>query len=314
VKNSHASRSPLCLVALGGAVLWLSACGDRHVILQGTSQNENGIFVTDGFSTNHNGSYVSAATDINVQARSGMGEVAGFTTYRPVTVVQTDWSATVTLTFPNQISVPITFWIVRGTFSTQRTVAMNALSTALQIYWDERLGIILSPIDVQDATGNKAAANYATFTCTQQAQLQKDIGAAAGRLNVYLLGSVDRGGGNFATTNGNACAIGGSFVALGSAINADLLAHEIGHNLGLTHTDDLTADFDATNVMWSSSSTRQFLTEGQTMRAHLTPGSAMNALNLRPGLITRDCPRDTNDKNCPAIRKRIWPDGTFGAN
>jgi hypothetical protein len=291
----------------------LTGC-DKHVILQGTSQKENGILVTHGASTDHNSSYVSAATDINVGLRSNGGEVVGFTTYRPVTVVPTDWSSNVTLTFPNQLSVPITFWIVRGDFNTQRTVALNALTTALQIFWDERMGIILSPIDVQDATGNRAAANYATFTCSQQAQLQREIGSAAGRLNVYMLGSVDRGGSNFATTNGNACAIGGNFVALGSAINSDLLAHEIGHNFGLTHTDDLTADFDQTNVMWSSSSTRQFLTEGQTMRAHLTPGSAMNALNLRPGLVTRNCPRDTNDRNCPAIRKRIWADGTFGAN
>jgi len=284
------------------------------VILQGTSQNENGILVTDGFSPDHNGSFVSAATDINVRAKSGNGEVVGLTTYRPVTVAQTDWNSNVTLVFPNQISVPITFWIVRGTFSTQRTLAMNALTTALEVFWDERMGIILSPIDVRDATGNANASKYATFTCTQQAQLQSDIGVANGRLNVYLLGSVDRGGSNFATTNGNACAIGGNFVALGSNINSDLLAHELGHNFGLTHTDDLTADFDATNVMWSSSSTRQFLTEGQIVRGHLTPGSAMNALNLRPGLLTRNCPRDTNDRNCPAIRKRIWADGTFGAN
>jgi hypothetical protein len=306
VKSSRILTSSFALLCFG--------CGDKHVLLQQTSQSENGILLTDGFSSDHNSSYVSAATDINVGPRAGKGEVVGFTTYRPVTVVGTDWNANVTLKFPNQISVPITFWIVRGTFATQQKVAMNALGAALQMFWDERMGIVLSPIDFQDATGNKAAAKYATFTCTQQSQLQTDIGFAAGRLNVYLLGSVDRGGGNFATTNGTACSIGGNFVALGSNVNADLLAHEIGHNFGLTHTDDLTADFDQTNIMWSSSSTRQFITEGQIMRAHLTPGSALNALNLRPGLLTRNCPRDTNDRNCPAIRKRIWADGTFAAN
>jgi hypothetical protein len=60
---------------------------------------------------------------------------------------------------------------------------------------------------------------------------------------------------------------------------------------------------------------RQFLTEGQTFRANLRTNSALNGVyHLRSGLPVRDCDRDTPVQGCPAIRKRVWPDGAFGAN
>ena len=93
------------------------------------------------------------------------------------------------------------------------------------------------------------------------------------------------------------------------------MSHEMGHNLALTHIDDLTASFNVTNVMHSASNSRQFLTEGQLFRAHLQPGSAINAIyGVRPGQVTRACARDTNSRTCPGIQKRLWADGTFPAN
>ena len=192
--------------------------------------------------------------------------------------------------------------------------AMTLWQTAQQIYWDERLGVRLAPLEIVDATANPKAATWNAFSCgTSNANvgaIQGDIGARPGRINVYLVNLVDG-----STSRGNACSIGGSFVAIAAGSSQDLLAHEMGHDFALEHIDDLVADFDVTNVMHSASNTRAFFTEGQTFRAHLRSVSAINAVyGLRPGLSTRDCDRDTLTLVCPAIKKRIWADGVFPAN
>ena len=196
--------------------------------------------------------------------------------------------------------------------TTQQT-ALTLWQTAQQIYTDERMGVHM-PVEIVDATTNPKAATYASFACgaanATVTAIQADIGARQGRLNVYLVGLVDG-----STSRGNACAIGGSFVAIAAGSGAELLAHELGHDFGLEHIDDLTSDFGMTNVMHSASSYRQFFTEGQTFRAHLRPNSAINQVfNLRPGLPTRNCDRDTLTLDCPPIKKRLWDDGSWPAN
>jgi hypothetical protein len=60
---------------------------------------------------------------------------------------------------------------------------------------------------------------------------------------------------------------------------------------------------------------RTYLTEGQIFRAHLRPGSAINAVyGLRAGLPVRNCDRDTLAIDCPVIHKRIFNDGFFAPN
>jgi hypothetical protein len=140
--------------------------------------------------------------------------------------------------------------------------------------------------------------------------MQADIGSRPGRINVYLVNLVDG-----SPSRGNACAIGGSFVAIAAGSGAELLAHELGHDFALEHIDDLTSAFDVTNVMHSASNARAYLTEGQVFRAHLRSASAINAVfGLRTGLPVRDCDRDTLTLTCPAIAKRIFPDGTYPPN
>jgi hypothetical protein len=112
------------------------------------------------------------------------------------------------------------------------------------------------------------------------------------------------------TGRGQACSIGSDFVALGKNTGDELLSHELGHDIALTHVDDLTTNFDQT-----ASNTRQFVTEGQAYRGHLDPVSALNFLyNARPGQPTRSCARDTFSDTCPQVQRRLWADGAFPTN
>jgi hypothetical protein len=281
----------------------------------------NGTLVSDGASiatVNYQG-YATPSDTVNVGPRSGAGEAITFSEHRPVALQSVLWSTgsgdqTVSVPFASELDTPVTIWIVTGPYATNQQTALTLWQTAQQIYWDERLGVHLS-LEVVDATSNPKAATWSAFTCgagnVNVTAIQSDIGVRPGRMNVYLVNLVDG-----STSRGNACAVGGGFVAIASGSGAELLAHELGHDFGLEHIDDLVASFDTTNVMHSSSNVRQFLTEGQTFRAHLRPNSAINAVYaLRPGLPTRGCDRDTMLLGCPAISKRIWADGsTWPAN
>lgn len=284
----------------------------------------DGALVGDGLATataNYQG-YGTTTDTVNAGPRSGSGEVIAFGNARAVSVQPVAWSTaggnqTVPVPLAAQIEVPVTIWVVAGPFASTQQTALTLWQTVQTMYASERFGISLSMLEVVDATANPKAPTWSAFTCgtaaaptANVAALQADIGARAGRINVYLVGLVDG-----STSRGNACAIGGGFVAIAAGSGADLLAHELGHDFALEHIDDLTASFDETNVMHSLSSLRRYLTEGQTFRGHLRPASAVNAVYAaRPGLPTRACDRDTMTLQCPAIAKRIWADGAYRAN
>src|SRR4029434_10366843 len=109
--------------------------------------------------------------------------------------------------------------------------------TASQIYANERAGVRINGVEIVNATANPKAPNWAAFTCgagnANAAAIAADIGARSGRMNVYLVGLVDG-----STSRGNACTIGGGFVAIAAGSGAELLAHEFGHELGLENYDE----------------------------------------------------------------------------
>jgi hypothetical protein len=281
----------------------------------------DGALVSDGASTavaNYQG-FVTATDTVNVGARAGAGEVIAFSRDRPVALQSALWATafgnqTVSVPFAGAFDTAVTIWVVAGPFTTTQQTALTLWQTAQQIYTDERLGVHLSPVEIVNATTNPNAATYSAFSCgagnAGVASIQADIGMRPSRINVYLVGLVDG-----STSRGNACAIGGGFVAIAAGSGAELLAHELGHDFGLEHIDDLVSDFTPTNVMHSASNSRQFLTEGQVFRAHLRANSAINQVfGLRPGLPIRNCDRDTLTLDCPAIRRRLWAEGGFPAN
>ncbi len=287
--------------------------------LQGSAA-PNGALVSDAAaiaSANYQG-YQTAGTTMDVGPRNGPGEVIAFSAKRAVSVQAVTWTSAagnqvVDVPLAAQLDTPITIWVVAGPYVTTQQTALTLWSTAQQMYWDERMGTAL-PVEIVDATTNPKAAAWNAFTCgagnANVATLQADIGARPGRINVYVMNLVDG-----STSRGNACAIGGAFVALAAGATADLLAHELGHDYALEHIDDLPLAFDVTNLMHSASSTRAYVTEGQSFRAHLLPASAINSVyGLRSGQATRNCDRDTMTLTCPAIAKRLWADGAFGPN
>ncbi len=296
----------------------LYGCGTATIHFVSTSGSPNGALVTDGLSTAYGG-YTTATDKIDVGARAGSGEAVGFSQYRPVALQNVSWltwfgDQAVDVNLHDQVRVPITFWVLSSPFNTNQTRANNFWFAMQTVYWPERVGLLFTPVTVRDATANINRSKYLAFTCgssnANMSGMQNDIGFDSGRINVYLVDSVDG-----STSRGNACQIGGPFVAIASTAGTDLLSHEMGHDLALTHIDDLTTNFDQTNVMHSASNTRAFLTEGQLFRAHLQPTSAINATYAaRPGQTTRNCPRDTVSRTCPPIHKRLWPDGSFPAN
>ena len=253
---------------------------------------------------------------VNVGTRSGSGEVVAFGVDRPPTVRPATWAATVadqvvTVPFAPLLEIPVTIWVVAGPYATTQQTALTFWQTAQLYFTTERLGVRMSALEIVDATANPNAVAWGAFTCgnanANVAALQSAIGMRAGRINVYLVGLVDG-----STSRGNVCTVGGGFAAIAAGAGAELLAHELGHDLALEHVDDLTAAFDTANVMHSASNVRRYLTEGQTFRAHLRSNSALNSVyGMRSGLPVRDCDRDTPALGCPAIARRLWADGAF---
>jgi hypothetical protein len=116
------------------------------------------------------------------------------------------------------------------------------------------------------------------------------------------------------TDRGRACPIGGDHVVMAERTGHELLAHEIGHLLSLTHTDARTDFFDPTNVMHSASNRRHYLTEGQVFRQQFDTNSVLNRLFDLRSRDARSCPSGTASALCPAIESRIWADGAFPPN
>lgn len=309
--SRHGLRAALLLILLG-----MTACEDTVTVNNNQNGEETGI-LADGQTSTGFGNDVTRKGPANlfgVNFRSGApGEIVAFTNRRPVAISQnvpwTDGRDAIAMSFQNQIQVPVTCWILQGPFAASRTAAINMCVTTSGIWNSERMGVNFSDFEIVNATADPDAATYLDFTCAQRAGIQNDIGRRNGRINIYVVRTVDGGAGR-----GQACQIGSDFVAICANAGTELLSHELGHDFALQHVDGQ-ATFDQTNIMHSASSTRQFITEGQLFRAHLRTDSALNSVyNARAGQPTRNCNHAQADNGCPFLNKRIWDDGTFPAN
>jgi len=299
-------RASPVVAAWLGALLLLA---DDRVLLTNPSSFDTGVRVKSGSSVT---TFV-AQSPIPVGQNTGSGEVAAFTRERPVALkTGVTWDAAdkdISVDYQNQITIPVSVWILTAPFAYNRDKVEAARLLTNSIFNLERMGVVIDSFLATDATAHPKAANYVDFTCSKRKGLQKDIGKVPGQINIYLVNTVD-----YDAANGQSC-LRADFIALGANFGADLLSHEMGHNLRLFHVDGLPADFDDTNVMWGSSDVREFLTEGQLFRAHLRAGSALNQVyGARPGQPRRTCEALTTSSTCPALQKRIFADGAFPSN
>lgn len=231
----------------------------------------------------------------------------------------------------DELAIPITVWIVQGPFATQRDKVDEAVATTESIWDAERMGIRFSDVQVIDATSDPdiddALLNSVGGNNRNWSDYANDIGFINGRINVYWINTVEA-----STTVGWSDA--GSQIVMGANSGDELLIHEIGHSLSLQHPSvchlgggltDLELDptlnpgadpnFDATNIMWPCSSSRQFVSEGQVFRAHFNSNSSINNLyGVRPGDPLVSCESAIESAECPILSRRLWDDGPFPAN
>ena len=95
---------------------------------------------------------------------AGAGEVVTFSRDRPPAVQSTLWATAlgnqiVTVPFANAYDAPVTIWVVAGPFATTQQTALLLWQPAQQIFAGERLGVLLSPVEIVDATANAKAAD-----------------------------------------------------------------------------------------------------------------------------------------------------------
>ncbi len=298
--------------------------GPDTLTLQNTPTVEVGVLV-DGksasgevddarFLANGNGGAVtitlpalSASTDAN--------EVISFASGRAPTRSPTPWTNgqdNFVRNMEASVTVPITLWILVGPFANEAVAALSAAAQAGVLYEQERVGLDWSLVEVRNATQNPGTPNLLNITGANFGQLEGTIGHVQGRINVYWVATVNGG-----TGNGLGEVSHGDTVAVGHFAAAGLLAHEIGHNLALDHTDG-DSRFGTTNIMQSAGGTRQFMTEGQAYRAHIRSISAIRSTQvygLRPAMpIIDTCDITSTTRTCPKADKRIWADGMFLPN
>ena len=307
------------LTSVVACLLSVAACGGGgdQVTITGGDGEEVGILV-DGTQSAifHNDDRFTGPEGAAIAVGpydASAGEVVGYTSGHAPTlftpVAWTDGGDDVDRVIDPRYRVRFKIWIVRGPFADGRTRAIDACIRTSQIWRDERQGTSFLAFDITDATGDAEAADFFEFTCGQAADIQTDIGFDVDAVNVYWVNTVDFGSGP-ATTNGVWC--GGNVLAMGRNSSDHLFSHEIGHAFSLAHTNGIAAHFDTTNVMHNASNDREFLTEGQTLRAVYTSSSAINTIGTRAGQPTRDCVAGsiaTDVADCPAVQKRIWADG-----
>lgn len=241
--------------------------------------------------------------------------IAFHSQHAPTLITNVPWTEEqdiIPVTLNESIGLTVTFWVIADPFEEIEQLINDAVNITNSIWTSERAGLQIEDVRIKDATNIVGRDEFLNFTCGSNFQLTETIGFDPTTLNVYYADAVDFGTGSL-TSNGVWC--GNGIIGMGRSTTGGLLAHEFGHAMGLAHPDQFDSNFDNTNVMFSSSSSREYLTEGQTFRQLYSPSSYIILSGLRSMGNSRICShQEESTGRCPSIQKRIWSDGSFSAN
>jgi hypothetical protein len=199
---------------------------------------------------------------------------------------------TLDVTLRDRSRVHISVWFVHGGVDFMEDLVFESLVDAEVIWAEERLGLAVGP-------ENPAAELFRNRDATAgfMDSLQVLIGERSDRINIYSVSKIRRSGSTFA----GVAELGGNAIAVSPGGWAGaILAHEIGHNFGLSHVDAATG-FDPSNVMFSRGGSRRFFSEGQTFRIHFATESALQRVSGTPSPIAGE--------RFPPLGLRLWDDG-----
>jgi hypothetical protein len=253
------------------------------------------------------------------------GEVVAFTAGKApawTAATFTSGSDIVNLAYPPEVPLKVKVWVLcadaacgAGPLSSAaKTNIMAKLAVANLLFHNQNAGIRLDLSDpnlISDQLSNTAKKTlYEDFTdCNQFPGLVNGI-IDKGSINLYLVRSVNGGFGR-----GQTCWLP-NVAALGCGLDAGLIAHEIGHDHYLQHSEYFTEldDKGLKNIMNSLSNQREYLSEGEVFRMHFLKLSVLNrkATDYSTPLIqrpeARNCDPDSSLKPCAPIGTRLWDD------
>lgn len=241
----------------------------------------------------------------------GTAEVVVFPRSGPPVLLAPDWTAgrdTITVTPAPPVEIPVAVWIVAGSYADQHQLALDHAAVTRDVWQQEGVGIDFADIVVIDATAHPLAAQYLDFptgTAFCDGEIVDSIGHMADRLNVYYVGDIGTYAGY--TCNTGLSATRASYIGMArqSPQYPGLLAHELGHSLGLFHPPD---SWSVTNLMhvMGGGPAPYYLTEGQIFRMYYTVFSSLNRIfHVHPENILRNCFQEA----CMPEEVHLWPDG-----
>ncbi len=237
-------------------------------------------------------------------------EVAAFAPDRRPELVPVTWTAaadTLSIALRDPVPLPITVWIVTGSFADEKTQIELALTQLDQEWRRERAGVEVDDVEVMDAT--PLASPFEFFAVVTEGApfgaIQTGVGRAAGRLNIYVVSEIREAGefvDGFAEFRGTAIAVTSGAVA---SLGPRLLGHQLGHNFGLRHPDNVVG-FEISPNMMTTGQGSMALTEGQIFRMHFDRFSPLLLFRTADTFAPRSCDAVEATTDCPELSFRIW--------